>query len=91
MARYNSAIEVTFNANDGGACWRCNPESAGDVLRHHEIFGKWKTRWIFFKRFWKALMWMEGYVERDYRTRGCQGDTNLRKIKLWVFRPEIPE
>lgn len=90
MAQYNSAIELTFNDNDGGVGWRCNPAAAEDVLRHQRIFGKWKARWIFFKKFWKALMWMESYIERNYRPGGCQGDTH-GKTKLWVFKPEIPE
>ncbi len=82
MAKYNSAIEVTFNDNDGGVGWRANPQSASDVIRHHVIFGKWRARWIFFKRFWYAMTWLEKL--------GRQNDPET-KIKLWIFRAEISE
>ena len=82
MAQWNRAIEVTFNDNDGGAGWRIHPDSVKDVERHMLIFGLWRTRWILFKRFWRALMEMEVYAGREL--------TN-RKLRRWVFKPEIPE
>lgn len=88
MAKYNPAIELTFNDNDGGAGWRCHPDAAEDVLRHIQIFGKWRARWIFLKKFWKGLMWMEGYV---YNKHSTNSHWEVRKAKLWVFKPEIPK
>lgn len=82
MAKYNSAVEVTFNDNDGAIGWRVNPESAQDVARHWRIFGYWRTRWMFFKKFWRALMIIEGYAEKE---------TDIHKIKPWIFKAEIPE
>lgn len=81
MAQYNLSISVTFRENDGVIGWRVNPETINDYLRHVEIFGLWRTRWICFKQFWRALMWAEGYAishrQKDFRK--------------WVFRSEIPE
>jgi len=82
MAKWNSAIEVTFNDNDGKVGWRVNPESVDDVERHWRIFGIWRTRWILFKWFWVGLMQIEKYAGRDVPGR---------KIHKWVFRSEIPE
>lgn len=82
MSKWNSGIEVTFNDNDGKVGWRLYPESAPDVARHWRIFGYWRTRWIFVKCFWRAMMMMESYAEKH---------ADLHKIKLWVFKPEIPE
>jgi hypothetical protein len=79
MARYNEAFSITFNDNDGGVGWSCNPECADDVQRYVKIFGLWRARWIFFKRFWIALRWMENY----------QRSTDMRR--LWIFNAEIPE
>lgn len=89
MAQRNSAVELTFNDNDGSAGWRCNPASAEDVLRHYVIFGKWRARWIFFKKFWKGLMWMEHYALVQYYSN--RSPYYGKKPKLWVFKPEIPE
>lgn len=79
MAKFNEAICITFNDNDGRVGWRCNPQGAEDVQRHIKIFGLWRARWIFFKRFWTAMLWMENY-QRTYEKR-----------KLWIFKSEIPE
>lgn len=89
MARHNSAIELTFDDNDGRAGWRCHPDAAEDVLRHIQIFGKWRARWIFLKKFWKGLMWMEHYATVQYYSN-CSPYYG-KKTKLWVFKPEIPE
>jgi hypothetical protein len=75
---------VSFNDNDGGVSFFANPESAGDIARHYRIFGKWRARWIFFKRFWKALVWMEWYASNH-------GDHEMDKVKPWVFKASIPE
>ncbi len=83
MAKYNSAMEVTFNDNDGGVGWSANPSSAYDVARYHRIFGKWRSRWIFFKRFWKAMMWLESYAQKHYH--------EMDEARLWVVKSEIPE
>lgn len=81
MAQYNSAIEVTFNENDGKAGWRTHPNTAHDIERHIRIFGLWRTRWILFKKFWQALIWLENYSLKKEK-----GD-----YALWNFKPEIPE
>ncbi len=81
MAKYNSAIEVTFNDNDGGVGWRANPESASDVARHIRIFGLWRARWIFFKRFWTSMRWLEDYS--DIHKEGG--------YVPWKLKSEIPE
>lgn len=81
MAKYNSAISVTFNDNDGSVGWSARPESISDVARHQRIFGKYRTRWILFKKFWLALMWMEKWAEKDF------GEST----RYWVFKSEIPE
>jgi hypothetical protein len=83
VAKWNSAIEVTFNDNDGGAGWRVNPSSVPDIERHIRIFGLWRTRWILFKRFWRGLMQMEVYAGREASAG--------RNFKKWIFRAEIPE
>lgn len=82
MAKYNEAISVTFNDNDGKAGWSANPIQAYDLHRHQVIFGKWRTRWILFKKFWIGLIWLEGHVKRNYRTD---------HLKLWKLKSEIPE
>jgi len=84
MAQWNNAISVTFNENDGGVGWRVHPESVMDVERHMIIFGLWRTRWILFKSFWRGLMQMEVYAGRELKNRKT-------KLRLWIFRAEIPE
>lgn len=79
MSKWNDAISVTFNDNDGGVGWRINPESAKDVERYMKIFGVWRTRWILFKKFRAGLKCME----EDF--------VKSKPKKLWVFRAEIPE
>lgn len=81
MAKYNTAIEVTFNDNDGGVGWRVDPSSASDIARYQKIFGKWRARWIFFKRFWMALRWMEDYAEKYHG----------KPKRIWILKAEIPE
>lgn len=83
MAKYNKSMSVTFNDNDGGVGWSANPETSCDLVRHHVIFGKWRARWIFFKRFWRAMVWLENY-SKDYYPE-------MNKAKSWVFKSEIPE
>lgn len=80
MAKYNDAVSLTFNDNDGGAGWRCNPQSVNDLRRHYKIFGVWRARWIFIKRFWRGIKVLE-------RLGGIQREP----YPLWVFKPEIPE
>lgn len=41
MAQWNSAIEVTFNDNDGKAGWRINPSSVADLNIPHRKIPKW--------------------------------------------------
>lgn len=82
MSRWNSAIEVTFNDNDGRVGWRCNPVQAYDIARHQKIFGKWRTRWILLKQFWRGLMWIEKYTADRYASKS---------YPLWIFKSEIPE
>lgn len=82
MARYNESIMVTFNDNDGGVGFSINPATSSDFARYQRIFGKWRTRWIVFKRFWIAMRRMEDHCA-DYQHDG--------PIKLWVFKAEIPE
>lgn len=81
MARYSNSISITFNDNDGGVGWRVCPNTAKDIARYINTFGKYKARWIFFKRFWRAMMWMEDYSKK-YQDKN---------VKLWVFKPEIEE
>lgn len=81
MAKYNNAISVTFNDNDGGVSWRCHPDSAYDIARHIRIFGKYRTRWILLKRFWRAMLWMENYALENHPS----------KFKAWKLNAEIPE
>lgn len=83
MARYNDSISVTFNDNDGRVDRRWNPFTASDIWRHHIIFGKWRSRWIFFKQFWWAMREIEDYAYKYH------GDD--RTIRKWVFRSEISE
>lgn len=85
MAQYNHSFGVSFNDNDGGVSFFANPKTASDVARHIGIFGKWRTRWIFFKRFWRALTWMEEYSEKYY------ADQIGKNKRLWVFKACIPE
>lgn len=80
MARWTSAIEVTFNDNDGKVGWRIG-QALDDIHRHQRIFGKYRTRWIMFKRFWRALIVAE---ERLAASRG-------EHVPRWVLRAEIPE
>lgn len=81
MARYNTAMSVTFNDNDGGVGWSCNPGSASDVARHIRIFGLWRARWIFFKRFWMAMSALE-------RMSGIHKEGGYVP---WVLKAEIKE
>ena len=78
MARYNKAISVTFNDNDGRVSWSANPESTYDIERHYRIFGKYRARWIFLKRFWQCLMWHENQFES-------------KNHRPWIIKAEIPE
>ena len=82
MARYNESIMITFNDNDGGVGFRVDPETSSDFARYQRIFGKWRTRWIVFKRFCRAMRWMESY---------CADYQHDKPTKLWVFKAEIPE
>jgi len=84
MAKYNHAFGVSFNDNDGGVGFFADPSSAGDFSRHYRIFGKWRSRWIFLKRFWKSMVWMEQYATNH-------GQHDMKNIRSWVFRAEIPE
>ncbi len=81
MASHNVSMSVTFNDNDGSVGWRANPDTASDVVRHIRIFGLWRARWIFLKRFWRAMRWVERYSQIE----------RLDDIVKWRFRPEIPE
>lgn len=81
MAAQTRAISVTFNDNDGKATWRVYPEGCHHIARHQRIFGKYRTRWILFKRFWAALKRAESMANENYMTGN----------KLWVFKAEIPE
>ena len=81
MAKYNSAIEVTFNDNDGGCSWRARPESAKYIAQHIRCFGLWKARWIFLKRFWMSLRWLEEF----------SGIHQEGGYVPWKFKTEIPE
>jgi transposase len=83
MARWIDSVSVAFNDNDGDAGWRVNPESAKDLIRHWRIFGVWRTRWILFKRFWRALYWLEIYA-------GNCGVPRKGRRK-WIFKSSIPE
>lgn len=80
MAKCTSAIEVTFNDNDGGVGYRLNPEGVKDFHRYREIFGKYRARWIMVKWFWKALLRAEEMKVGCYT---CN--------KLWVLKAPIPE
>lgn len=82
MARWNEAVSVTFNDNDGKVGWQVNPGAVDDIERHWRIFGLWRTRWILFKRFCTALNQIEMYAGREIPGR---------KIRKWVFKSEIPE
>ena len=83
MARWNTAIEITFNDNDGGAGWRYSPSAMQDLMRHWRIFGVWRTRWILFKKFWIAIVLLEDY---------CDNTGIIRKEHhKWIFKSEIPE
>jgi hypothetical protein len=81
MARWTSAVEVTFNDNDGKIGWRINPDGIYDIRRHRGIFGKYRTRWIMLKWFWKGLKHAERMAERQENT----------KPRIWIFRASIPE
>lgn len=83
MAKYNSAIQVTFNDNDGKVGWSYNPSAIHDVIRHWHLFGTWRTRWILFKRFWTALKLLEHYCDNTGRLR--------KQSRKWIFKSEIPE
>ena len=85
MARHTESMSVVFNDNDGGVSWSCNPDTASDVFRHHELFGKWRARWIFLKRFWIAMKRMESIAYYE------EHSAKVKRIKLWKFTPEIPE
>lgn len=83
MAKQNTAIEVTFFDNSGRAGWRYSPAALLDVTRHWRIFGVWRTRWILFKQFWRALKLLEDY---------CDNTGKLRKAeRKWIFKSVIPE
>lgn len=82
MSKWNTAIEVTFNDNDGKVGWRVTPQSARDLERHWRIFGLWRTRWILLKRFWRGLNQLEVYAGREIPGR---------HLRLWVVNAEIPE
>jgi hypothetical protein len=84
VSRWNKSISVTFNDNDGKVGWTVNPSTVDDLHRHHYIFGVWRTRWILFKRFWRALVWFENYAN------GMVAIAQEPK-PLWVLNPEIPE
>lgn len=83
MAKWNEAVSVTFNDNDGKVGWSCNPSSMQDLTRHWRIFGVWRTRWILFKRFWTALQWLESYSDNTGLLR--------KQSRKWVVKSEIPE
>lgn len=77
MAKRNDAITVTFNDNDGSVGWSYHPAVRSDLERHHVIFGLWRTRWILFKAFWRAMILFE-----------LMSPTPKRR---WIFFAEIPE
>lgn len=81
MSQRNTAISVTFNDNNGAVGWSYNPACAPDMYRHWMIFGKWRTRWVLLKRFWRALILFESHVASG----------NKITPNRWVFNPEIPE
>lgn len=81
MSKWNKAISVTFNDNDGKIGWQYNPESSYDIARHQRIFGKWRVRWICFKYFWKAMRAIEQHAKERHK----------QTTKLWIYRAEIPE
>lgn len=65
MTKYTKAISITFNDNDGGLSWAVNPDSAYDVNRYYKKYGKWKTRIMFLKAFWRGVMVMEkSYINK---------------------------
>lgn len=82
MAKWNDAVSVTFNDNDGKVGWRVNPEAVPDIERHWALFGIWRTRWIMLKWFWRGLMQIEVYAGKN---------VSGRKIAKWIFKSEIPE
>lgn len=84
MSKWNTAIEITFNDNDGKVGHSYIPDTCTDLHRHWCLFGFYRTRWILFKQFWKALKRYENYTEQKLLPE-------WHKIKLWNFKQEIPE
>lgn len=64
MAKYTKAISLTLNDNDGKLSFSANPESTYDINRHYKMFGKWHSRFMFFRAFWLGLRWLEEYNKK---------------------------
>jgi len=82
VSKWNEAISVTFNDNDGKVGWRIYSNAVPDIERHWRIFGIWRTRWILFKQFWLAMKQIEVWAGKEVPNR---------KVPKWIFKSEIPE